>query len=111
MRSRAANVRFEVSDVKGLPWLDDGAVDLVVAADCFPFIVRADIVEPAMAEFARVLAPGGDLLVFNWSYRGDDAADIAEAHDFAGRHGFDVRRAGERPFTIWDGRGFHLRRR
>ena len=56
----------------------------------------------------RALRPGGDLLVFNWSYRGDPARDEAEAR---ATPGFDVLRAGERPFRIWDGVGFHLRRR
>ena len=38
------------------------------------------------------------------------AADIADARRLAAAHGFDVVRAGETPFTIWDGVGFHLRR-
>ena len=82
------------------------------AADCFPFLVQAggDLLDRQVAEFARVLRPGGDLLVFNWSYRGDDAADIADAHALAARHGFGVLHAGARPFAIWDGRGFQLRR-
>jgi hypothetical protein len=68
------------------------------------------VLDRQLAEFARVLRPDGNLLVFNWSYRGDDAADIAEAHGLAARHGFTVLQAGARPFAIWDGRGFHLRR-
>lgn len=101
-----ANVRFEVTDGGPLPF-PDARFDLVLAVDSFPYLVRAGVVEPQLAELARVLRPGGDLLVFNWSYRGDAAADAREA---AGAAGFAVRRSGERPFGIWDAAGFHLRR-
>lgn len=79
----------------------------MLAVDSFPYLVRAGVLEPQLAEFARVLRPGGDLLVFNWSYRGDEAADAAEA---AGAPGFTCLRSSERPFKIWDATGFHLRR-
>jgi SAM-dependent methyltransferase len=108
-RGRAAglaNVSFEVSDGGALPFPDAG-VDLVLAVDSFPYLVRAGVVEARLAEMTRVLQPGGDLLVFNWSYRGDDAADEREA---ATAPGFAVVRSGERPFAIWDGTGYHLRR-
>ncbi|HEX8383119.1 MAG TPA: class I SAM-dependent methyltransferase [Sphingomonas sp.] len=109
-RARAAglaNVTFEVSDGGALPFVD-AAFDLVLAVDSFPYLVRAGVIEARLAEMARVLKPGGDLLVFNWSYRGDDAADAREA---AGAAGFAVVRSGERPFAIWDATGYHLRRR
>jgi SAM-dependent methyltransferase len=108
-RERAAglaNVAFQASGGGALPFADE-AFDLVLAVDSFPYLVRAGVVEAQLAEMARVLRPGGDLLVFNWSYRGDDAADAAEAADAAG---FAVVRSGERPFAIWDGVGYHLRR-
>lgn len=108
-RARAAgmaNVSFDVSDGGALPFPDAG-FDLVLAVDSFPYLVRAGVVGAQLAEMARVLRPGGDLLVFNWSYRGDDVADAREA---AGAEGFAVVRSGERPFAIWDGTGYHLRR-
>ena len=108
-RERAAglaNASFEVNDGSALP-LPDAAFDLVLAVDSFPYLVRAGVVEARLAEMVRVLRPGGDLLVFNWSYRGDDAADAREA---ATAPGFAVVRSGERPFVIWDGTGYHLRR-
>ncbi len=104
------NLRFARSDGRGLAPAADGAVDLLVAADSMPFVVRADLTGRFMEEAVRVLAPGGDLLVFNWSYRGDPDEDVREVQALARRYGFDLLRAGERPFRIWDGVGFHLRR-
>ncbi|MGI4732892.1 MAG: class I SAM-dependent methyltransferase [Janthinobacterium lividum] len=103
-------VQFRVSDGRTLP-CDDASCDLALAVDCMPFLVQAggDALDHQIGEFARVLRPGGALLVFNWSYRGDPERDVRDAHDLAGRHGFAVVAAGEAPFAIWDGRGFHLR--
>lgn len=100
------NVAFEATDGRILPFAD-ATFDLVLAVDSFPYLIRAGTLDAQLAELARVLRPGGDLLVFNWSYRGDDAADLAEA---AGAPGFACVRSGERPFTIWDATGYHLRR-
>ncbi|KMO30787.1 hypothetical protein VQ03_28055 [Methylobacterium tarhaniae] len=111
-RRRAAGrdaVRFVQGDGHRLP-AADGAIDLVVAADSLPYLVSAGTVAPFLAEAARVLAPGGDLVVFNWSYRGDPGLDAEEAQTLAAAFGFAVLRAGERPFTIWDASGFQLRR-
>lgn len=101
-----ADVRFEATGGSALPF-SDASFDLVIAADSFPYLVRAGVLEAQLAELARVLRPGGDLLVFNWSYRGDEAADAGEA---AGAAGFTCLRSGERPFAIWDASGFQLRR-
>jgi ubiquinone/menaquinone biosynthesis C-methylase UbiE len=103
------NIRFEQSEACSLP-VDGGKVDLLIAADSLPFVVRANALERFMAETARVLGPGGDLLVFNWSYRSDPERDVAEAHALAATFGFEVLRANEQPFAIWDAAGFQLRR-
>uniref|UniRef100_UPI001C2CD92B hypothetical protein n=1 Tax=Sphingomonas bacterium TaxID=1895847 RepID=UPI001C2CD92B len=95
-----------------LAMLGDGSVDLLLAVDSWVFVVPAGpaVADVMTAEIARVLAPGGDWLVFNWSYRGDPALDEADARALAARHGLEVVRCGERPFAIWDGVGFHLRK-
>ena len=105
-----ADLRFVRSDGRSLAPAEDGAVDLLVAADSLPFVVQAGLAPRFMAESARVLAPGGDLLAFNWSYRGDEAADRREVEALAAEAGLRVLRSGERPFRVWDGVGFHLRR-
>lgn len=104
-----SNLRFEQGGAGRLP-IGAGEVDLLIAADSLPFVVHAGAVGNFVAEAARVLAGGGDLLVFNWSYRGEPARDVAEARALAEAYGFEVLRADERPFSIWDGAGFHLRR-
>jgi len=112
-RSGSARATFVQGDGLGLPMIANGAADLLLAVDCWPFVVRGGpaATDALVAEIARVLAPGGDFIIFNWSYRGDPALDDRDAHMLAEGHGFDVVRAGERPFAIWDGVGFHLRRR
>lgn len=100
------NVRFEQTDGRALPF-QDATFDLVLAVDSFPYLVKAGVLDEQLREIARVLRPGGDLLVFNWSYRGDEAVD---AHEAAEARGFACLRSSEHPFAIWDASGFHLRR-
>ena len=111
--ARVPGLRFAVSDGRGLGGVTAESINCMIAADSFPYLVQAGggLLERHLAEAARVLRPAGDLLVFNWSYRGDVTADVAEARALGGAHGFDLLRAGERPFALWDGVGFHLRRR
>ena len=111
-RADGARATFMQADGLGLPMLEDGTVDLLLAVDSWPFVVRggSDATDALVAEIARVLAPGGDFIVFNWSYRGDPVLDADDARALAAAHDFDVVRVGERPFVIWDGVGFHLRR-
>ena len=80
----------------------------MLAVDTLPFLHRSGpaAVDRQMADFARVLRRGGHLLVFNWSYHGDDGADGRQARALADAHGFAPVRMGERPFAIWDGRGY-----
>ena len=112
-RAGDAQVRFAQGTGRDLAGVADGDIDLLLAVDIWPFLVSAgdEAVERMVAEVARVVAPRGDFLLFNWSYRGDPARDDADARALADRHGFAPVRIGERPFTIWDGTGFHLRRR
>lgn len=110
-RGEGERLRYAVGSGRGLDGIADSSCDLVLAADSFPYVVASGLAERHVAEAARVLRPGGGLIVFNWSYRGDLARDAADATDLAGAHGFDVVRSAERPFAIWDAAGFHLVKR
>jgi hypothetical protein len=50
-------------------------------------------------------------VILNYSYRGDDAADLHDVQRLASEYEFEVLRAGEHPFNIWNGSAFHLRKR
>lgn len=103
------DVQFICGDL--LDGLDETGFDLILAVDSLPYVVRLgpDALERRLDALARLLGPGGDLMVFNWSYRDDPAADSAEAHRFADRTGLTLVRCGERPFALWDGTGYHFR--
>jgi len=72
------------------------------------------LADPAVRAFhrdaARLLAPGGALVILNYSYRGDLDTDGRDVADVAQRYGFAVERNGTRDFTLWDGVSFLLRK-
>jgi cyclopropane fatty-acyl-phospholipid synthase-like methyltransferase len=91
----------------------DSSFDAVIAVDTFPYINQsgAALVERYFAEAQRVLKPGGDFVILNFSYGNDDAADESTVRSLAGRHSFETITAGERPFVLWDGLAFQLRKK
>ena len=107
-RRRGGGARYFVGNGRGLDQIADTAIDLMLAADSFPYLVASGLIEPHMAEAGRVLRPGGSLVVFNWSYRGDVEADAVDAVRLAAAYGFEVARSAEYPFAIWDAAGFQL---
>jgi SAM-dependent methyltransferase len=106
-------VSFVRSSGRDLALFRDGAFDLVLAVDAFPYLVQSGtgLADTHIAEAARVLKPGGDLLILNFSYRGDPARDRADLRRLAGANGFAVMREGTRAFTLWDGAAYHLAKR
>jgi len=111
-RVTALSVRFDHTAGRDLDALPGGAFDLVLAVDSFPYMVQAGpaVVGRHVAGAARVLRPGGALVVLNFSYRGDRAADRADAATLAAAHGFTLEQDGIAPFGVWDGTAFVLRR-
>lgn len=92
-----------------LAFLRDAAFDLAIAIDTFPYVTRsgAGLACRLFAETARVLASAGDFFLINYSYGCED--DIAMVDRLAEENDF-VRLRTERPFHLWDGLVFHLRR-
>ncbi|HEY0778641.1 MAG TPA: GNAT family N-acetyltransferase, partial [Gemmatirosa sp.] len=109
-RDAAAFVRTGGRD---LAMFRDAAFDLVLAVDAFPYVFAGGptLANATVAEMARVVRPGGDVVIVNFSYRSDLAADRRDAAALAQRHGFELVVAGAQPFAHWDGAVFHLRRR
>lgn len=108
-----SNVRLYKGSGRDLSDFGDSMFDSAVAVDTFPYLYQSGeaLIADYFADVARVLRPGGDFAILNFSYRGDDALDRSDVSRLAAQHGFDVVTAGERPFTIWNGLAFHLRRR
>jgi len=107
-----SNLRFERTAGQDLDALPGAAFDLVLAIDSFPYIVQAghSLLDRHVEGAARVLRPGGALVVLNFSYRGDAPADRADASALAAAHGFVLDHAGIAPFSVWDGTAFVFRR-
>jgi SAM-dependent methyltransferase len=105
------NVHLAQCSGRDLADFESGRFDLVYAVDSVPYIVQAEsgLVERHFAEVRRVLRPGGDFMLFNYSYRDDVALDRADVGRLAAEYGFRVLVDGTRPFRLWDGVAFQLR--
>jgi predicted O-methyltransferase YrrM len=117
-RRRAAglgNVHFAAGSGRDLAPFPDDRFDLVFGVDSFPYLQQAgpELVATHFAEAARVLKPGGDFAILNFSYSGDLEDDRTAFAELCHRFGFLAEVAGARPFALWDGSAFlaRLRRR
>jgi SAM-dependent methyltransferase len=106
----APHLGFEVAPGTDLGSLPTAAFDLVVAVDSFPYLFQAGaaIARRHIMDAARVLRIGGALVILNLAY---GVNRRAEAVTWAVEVGFQVEIDGVRPFTLWDGEAFVLRRR
>ena len=114
-RTRCAgsqNVSFRLSTGAHLPDFPKASFDCIFAVDSFPYIVQADPSLPGryIRDATHLLKAGGNLLILNFSYRSDLTADPCEVEHLSCRNGLEILRIGERPFHLWDGRVFHLRK-
>jgi SAM-dependent methyltransferase len=105
-----ANAEFAVTDGTGLSQFASASYDLILAIDSFPviFAVARDLAEKHVRDAARLLRPGGALAIFNYSYRGDLAADRADLAALAGICRLQVECNGARELALWDGTSFLL---
>ncbi len=106
------NVHFSVCSGRDLEEFPDESLDLVLAVDSFPYIHQAGppLVETYFEEAARVLVPGGEFLIFHFSYRDDTNADRAEVRKLSHATGFSVVMNGAQPFKLWDGVAYRMRK-
>ena len=107
-----SNVRLLLTSGRDLAGFGCASFDLVLAVDTVPYLYRTDLrlVETHVLETARVLRPGGDLVILNLSYRGDLDRDRRDAAGLAEQAGLAILRNGTSDLRLWDGRTFHLRR-
>ena len=110
--ARFPNVHLTQGSGRDLAAFADESLDLVYAVDSFPYVVQAGaaLAEAHFHEAARVLRPGGDFVIFNYSYRDTLKADKRDVHRLAHAAGLNVMVAGSQPFTFWDGIAFRMRR-
>ncbi len=94
-----------ISDGHRLP---PGPWDLVLLADTMPYVLQAGLADATVASAMDSLAPKGALAILNLSYGRDPAADLQDVARWGAQHGASV--TGSRPFTLWDGTAFVLRR-
>ena len=106
------NVRLLQGSGRDLGFLPDSSLDLVLAADVFPYLVQVggDLPARHVEEFARVLRPGGAALILNYSYRGDLEVDRGDIARQAARANLSVERNGSRDLALWDAATFLLRK-
>jgi SAM-dependent methyltransferase len=112
-RTRCAsfpNVRFLLGSGHNLAGIADASIDLTVLVDTVPDLLlsEGEVAGRYFAEISRVLRPGGDVVILNFSHRGDVAADRIELERLAEPRGLSLARADERPFASWDAPAFHL---
>src|SRR5687767_11112269 len=74
-RARAVGADVRLGDFERLPF-DDGAFDAVLAVNAFQF---AEDQDAALAEAARVLAPGGVVGLAGWAERARNDLDALNA--------------------------------
>jgi SAM-dependent methyltransferase len=90
----------------------DASFDLVLAADSWPHVLSlgTDASRALAREVARVLGPGGEFVLLNYSYGGDPETDARDVAALAAGCGFTQLEAPAQPFALWDATAFRLRR-
>lgn len=109
--SSCDNALFIRSTGFDLRFLRSDSFDLVMAIDSFPYVVQAGAIGEYFRDCARVLRAPGHLLVMNFAYNSEIAAQRAQIADLAASVGFSVLRNGTNDLKFWDGKTFLLKKR
>jgi SAM-dependent methyltransferase len=115
---RFPNVEVLKGDGRGLDGLNslsglrDASFDLAIAVDSFPYLRQSGypLVQQFVADAARALKPGGQLVILNYSYSEDIVGDDREVRELATRSRLEIVESGTRPFQLWDGAAFRMRK-
>jgi SAM-dependent methyltransferase len=102
-RRARANAAVVLTAGRDLSAFASGGLDLVLAVDSFPYLVKAGVAGTHLTEAARVLRPGGELVILNWSYEAPYEPPPAP--------GLEPVALSGRELHLWDGVGFRLRKR
>ncbi|HBL31145.1 MAG TPA: methyltransferase type 11 [Acidobacteria bacterium] len=108
-----SNVTLSLTSGCGLFEMAPASFDLVLGVDSFPYIhhISRDLAGLHVREAARVLRPGGDLVILNYSYREDIAHDRFEVAHLCEDCGLELLTNGEPPpLRLWDAYLFQARK-
>lgn len=107
------NVHLSRCSGQDLDGFEDSSLDLVLAADSFPYIYQGGrgLVAIHFEEIRRVLRPGGDFVLLNYSYRASRDADRRDVGRLCRKYDLELIVPGTEPFRLWDGDAYHIRRR
>jgi ubiquinone/menaquinone biosynthesis C-methylase UbiE len=108
--ARCSNVEFRLTSGMHLAEFADASFDCVLAVDAFPYLVAAggDLAERHFTEVGRVLKPGGELVILNYSYEGSLEQARTDVQRLGHAAELESVLAGVRPFRHWDGAAFRL---
>jgi ubiquinone/menaquinone biosynthesis C-methylase UbiE len=111
--ARFANVRFVLGTGYDLAAIPTESVELVTLIDVFPYLLLSEgaLAERYLREIARVLSPGGDLMILGLAYEEDRASAERELARRARAADLTIVRARERPCPSWDAPAVHLVKR
>jgi predicted TPR repeat methyltransferase len=96
------NVSLSECSGRDLRGWEDASFDLVFAVDSFPYLVQSGM--PLVAAYFS------EFVILDFSYRQDDARDRADVASLARASGLDVVLDGVRPFRLWNGAAYRLRK-